>query len=78
MWWQRSRAMWLKDGARNTKYFHSRANQRRKKNQIKWIKRKDGSWAENNEQIEAEMVNYFQDLFQTSYRRQTWIWFLMQ
>ncbi|XP_042969025.1 uncharacterized protein LOC122301700 [Carya illinoinensis] len=36
MWRQRSKSLWLKEGDANTKFFHNKASQRRKKN---WIKR---------------------------------------
>ncbi|XP_058757744.1 uncharacterized protein LOC131630999 [Vicia villosa] len=41
---QRSMAVWLRDGDRNTKFFHGKADQRRKTNAIKKLKDKDGNW----------------------------------
>ncbi|KAE8708292.1 hypothetical protein F3Y22_tig00110348pilonHSYRG00365 [Hibiscus syriacus] len=36
-WFQRSRVAWLKDGDRNSSFFHARANGRRKKNRIEGL-----------------------------------------
>ncbi|KAL5751045.1 hypothetical protein ACOSP7_025648 [Xanthoceras sorbifolium] len=41
-WRQRSRAMWLKDGDRNTRFFHSKATQRRRRNRIVGLMGDDG------------------------------------
>ena len=43
MWLQRSRINWLKEGDRNTRYFHRKARWRAKKNRIRKLKREDGS-----------------------------------
>ena len=37
MWNQRSRALWIKCGDRNTKFFHAIANQRRRTKKIEGI-----------------------------------------
>ena len=37
MWSQRSRALWMKCGDRNTKFFHAMATQRQRKNRIEGL-----------------------------------------
>ena len=44
MWSQRSRALWLKWGDRNTKFFHTSASQRRRKNWIAGLQDPSGVW----------------------------------
>lgn len=44
VWRQISRAMWLKDGDRNTKFFHGKASQRKKFNHIRKLKDSNGVW----------------------------------
>ena len=51
MWKQRSRIKWLREGDKNTNFFHRKATWRRNKNKIVKLKREDGSWADNREQI---------------------------
>lgn len=58
--------MWLKDGDRNTKFFHNKANQRAKVNNIKKIKDENGVWWKGEEQVERVLINYFDDLFSSS------------
>jgi hypothetical protein len=64
IWWsQRSRALWLAHGDRNTKFFHQKATQRRRKNKIEYIKDNQENTYTESEDIEQVFLNHFQDLF---------------
>jgi hypothetical protein len=62
-WMQRSRANWLRQGDRNTTFFHNYASARRKKNYIKKLKNNDNTWVEGTEQLKPLIFNYFANLF---------------
>uniref|UniRef100_A0A2N9GPD6 Uncharacterized protein n=1 Tax=Fagus sylvatica TaxID=28930 RepID=A0A2N9GPD6_FAGSY len=63
MWQQRSRVSWLKEGDRNTKYFHNRASQRRRRNSIQTLIREDGEIVTGSEAIGTQFTDYYQALF---------------
>ena len=63
MWMQRSRVAWLREGDRNTKYFHRQATWHCKKNKISGLKRADGSWTENEEETGHMATEFFQKLY---------------
>ena len=44
IWQQRSKVQWMGPGDRNTKYFHSKASERKKKNTINKIMDENGNW----------------------------------
>lgn len=65
-WRQKSRALWLKESDRNTKYFHAKTKQRRARNRITKLKNSMGAWVETEEEIEQVAVEYFENIFATS------------
>jgi hypothetical protein len=62
-WRQRSRINWLKEGDRNTKFFHKKATWRKKKNRIDRLQRQDGSMTENNGEMEGMATEFFKELY---------------
>ncbi|PPD99408.1 hypothetical protein GOBAR_DD03571 [Gossypium barbadense] len=62
-WAQRSRAQWLKDGDRNTKYFHAKAIGHLKKNSIEKLKDGNENWVTNSKDICSVAKYYFWNLF---------------
>ena len=53
----------MKHGDRNTKFFHSKATQRRKKNHINGIQNAHGQWVEELEEVVEVATDYFNNLF---------------
>ncbi|XP_010251367.1 PREDICTED: uncharacterized protein LOC104593313 [Nelumbo nucifera] len=62
-WRQRSRENWLRLGDRNTKYFHLSTIINRRRLAIDRLKKEDGSWIDNEEEIRDTFVTYFSDIF---------------
>ena len=54
---------WLKYGDRNTKFFHSKASQRRRRNFIEGIKNANGDWVEEVEEVADVAFDYFMNIF---------------
>lgn len=63
MWDQRSKQLWLINGDRNTKYFHTLARTRKINNSVVRIKKQDGTWLEDYEEIEHAAEEFFLNIY---------------
>ncbi len=66
MWRQCLRADWLKAGDQNTRYFHCRATQRKRRNYIHQLRDSNGSWTTCPSQVPSMFINFYTELFTTS------------
>lgn len=57
---------WLKDGVKNTSFFHAKATVRDQVNKIIGLRDASGSWTEDKQQMEAVVDSYFPSLFSST------------
>ena len=57
-WRQHAKAHWLREGDKNTKYFHAKASKSRKQNTILGIWDKNGNWCGDQDSIARVVVSY--------------------
>eukprot|EP00253_Pinus_taeda_P025237 PITA_25237 len=62
LWRQKSRINWLREGERNTKFFHQAMVQHRQRNKIVSIKNEAGDRVIEQEGIEKVLVDYHKDI----------------
>ncbi len=65
-WRQGSRVSWLKEGDRNTQFYHACASQRQKTNTILGLRDDHGVWHSAAMAINTIAVDYFHNLFTSS------------
>jgi hypothetical protein len=63
MWFQRSRARWLVNGDRNTRYYHLKTITRRRQNRIVMLRNLEGDWVEDEETLKQMANDFYQNLF---------------
>ena len=62
LWKQKSRIQWLKEGERNTKFFHRTIIQRQHSNKITHLISDDGETIHSHGDVETTLIDYFQNL----------------
>ncbi|KAL5574256.1 hypothetical protein UlMin_023853 [Ulmus minor] len=65
-WQQRSKDLWLKNGDRNSKFFHRKASARKVKNSITGLLNNNDVWCEDKEGIANIAESYFHNIFSSS------------
>lgn len=63
LWFQKARTQWLRDGDRNTSYYHTKTNIRRRRSRVKSLKNDNNLWVENDEEVKAMVNEFFKGLF---------------
>lgn len=63
IWFQKSRLEAIKDGDRNTKYFHLATVIRRHRNRVDMLQDKTGAWITEPSKLRELVVQYWSDLF---------------
>ena len=63
LWFQKSRVDAIRDGDRNTKYFHISTIIRRRINRIDTLRHDDGHWVTDTDEVKRMVVEFFAALF---------------
>jgi hypothetical protein len=63
MWLQRSQIAWLREGDRNTKYFHRKAIARAKKNKNTKLASNDGQTTKDRKTMQDMATSFFKNLY---------------
>jgi hypothetical protein len=72
MWFQRSRAKWLMDGDRNTRYYHVKTVARRRKNNVIMLKDDNGQWIDDVTQLQNLSTDFYKKLFSDDQISRPW------
>ncbi|XP_071905833.1 uncharacterized protein [Coffea arabica] len=64
-WSQKARCRWLKEGDKNTAYFHASVMATRKRNKITILQRDNGNWCSIDQEVKEEICSYYQQMLTT-------------
>lgn len=62
-WYHKSRCKWLKWGDKNSRFFHTTASVRKRRNTIESLKNDNGDWISNQEGLKRLAWDYYKELF---------------
>ncbi|XP_071916215.1 uncharacterized protein [Coffea arabica] len=62
-WAQKSRVTWLKEGNKNSQFFHASVKGRMRRNRMSNVQRDDGTWTTNERELREEVASYYKQLF---------------
>lgn len=65
VWMLKSRVQWLRDGDRNTKYFHTATLVRRRRNKIMGLLDENGVWVMDQQRLKELAVGFYSSLFRS-------------
>ncbi|XP_071918831.1 uncharacterized protein [Coffea arabica] len=65
-WAQKARCRWLREGDKNTAFFHARVRTRKQRNRISCLQKEDGNWCETEKEIEEEICNFYKAIYTSS------------
>lgn len=63
LWFHKSRTKWIRDGDRNTRFFHITTLCKRKKTRINMVKDEYGDWIEEPGALKTYVTNFYARLF---------------
>lgn len=62
LWYQKSRTQWIRDGDRNTRFYHLSTLVRRNRDKVLRLQI-DGAWVEDPEALKLHAVEFYKTLF---------------
>ncbi|XP_042484156.1 uncharacterized protein LOC122064513 [Macadamia integrifolia] len=66
LWAKKAKQRWMKDGDKNSKFFHLSVKMRRDRNQIRTLQNADGEWMNDQQQLSSYIVNYYEEFHRLS------------
>ena len=66
LWHQRSKTHWMKEGDKNSRYFHHRASQRYRRNRIVRLRNSRGVMCMGDDNVASLLEEFYKELFKTS------------